>query len=158
NVQLVDATSGEQLWGDRFVNQFVDLDGMANAITGRIAASLNIQLIREEGRRAERAPQPDALDLRLRATSLFYNSVAPENTLATRQLLQRSLALDSSSAEAWARLGHIIANDHLNQWNKTGREQLGDADEAVRKALAIDPNLALAHLANGLIQRARGAH
>lgn len=158
NVQLVDATSGEQLWGDRFENQFVDLAGLENAITGRIAASLNIQLVRAEGRRAERAPQPDALDLRLRATSLFFSSVAPENTLATRQLLQRSLVLDPSSADTWARLAHIIANDHLNHWNNTGREQLYDAEEATRKALLLDPYLALAHLANGLIQRAHGAH
>jgi adenylate cyclase len=158
NVQLVDAASGEQLWGDRFEHQFVDLGGLENAITGRIAASLNIQLVRAEGRRAERAPQPDALDLRLRATSLFFSSIAPENTLATRQLLQRSVMLDPSSAEAWARLAHVIVNDHLNQWNSTGREQLRDAEEAVGKALVIDPNLALAHLANGLIQRARGAH
>lgn len=158
NVQLVNAASGEQLWGDRFENQFVDLGGLENAITGRIAASLNIELIRAEGRRAERAPQPDALDLRLRATSLFYSSVAPENTLAMRQLLQRSIALDAGSAEAWARLGHIIVNDHLNQWNNTGRQRLRDAEEAAQKALLIDPNLALAHHANGLIQRARGAH
>jgi adenylate cyclase len=158
NVQLVDATSGEQLWGDRFEYEFVDLGGLENAITGRIAASLNIQLVRAEGRRAERAPHPDALDLRLRATSLFYSSVTPENTLATRQLLQRSVALDPSSAETWARLSHIIANDHLNQWNNTGKEHLRDAEEAARKAVSIDPNLALAHLASGLIQRARGAH
>ena len=52
NVQLIDAASGEQLWGDRFENQFVDLGGLENAITGRIAASLNIQLVRVEGRRA----------------------------------------------------------------------------------------------------------
>ncbi len=158
NVHLVDATSGEQLWGDRFENQFVDLGGLEDTITGRIAASLNIQLVRAEGRRAERAPQPDALDLRLRATSLFYRSVAPENTLATRELLQRSVVLDPSSAEAWARLGHIIANDHLNQWNNTGRDELRAAEEATRKALLIDPNLALAHLADGLIGRAHGAH
>lgn len=158
NVQLVDATSGEQLWGDRFEYKFVDLDGLENAITGRIAASLNIQLVRAEGRRAERAPHPDALDLRLRATSLFYSSVAPENTLATRHLLQLSVVLDPGSAETWARLGHIIANDHLNQWNNTSRENLSDAEEAVRKALSIDPNLALAHFASGLLQRARGAH
>ncbi|MBV9827318.1 MAG: tetratricopeptide repeat protein [Alphaproteobacteria bacterium] len=158
NVQLVAAASGEQLWGDRFENRFVDLGGLENAITGRIAASLNIQLVHAEGRRAERAPQPDALDLLLRATSLFYRSVTPENTLATRQLLQRSVVLDSSSALAWARLAHIIANDHLNHWNDANREQLRDAEEAVRRALLIDPSLALAHLASGLIQRARGAH
>jgi TolB-like protein/Tfp pilus assembly protein PilF len=158
NVQLIDAASGEQLWGDRFENQFVDLGGLENAITGRIAASLNIQLVRVEGRRAERAPHPDALDLRLRATSLFFSSMAPENTLATRQLLQQSAALDSSSAETWARLGQIIAVDYVNNWNNTGTEQLQDAEKAVRRALLIDSNHALAHVAHGLVERARGEH
>jgi adenylate cyclase len=158
NIQLVDAASGEQLWGDRFENQFVDLGSLEDAITGRIAASLNIQLVRAEGRRADQVPQPDALDLRLRATSLLFSSVAPEHTLATRQLLQRSAALDPSSAETWARLGDIIASDYLTSWNDTGDEQLQEAEEAVRKALLIDPNHALAHLAHGIIQRARGEH
>ena len=84
NVQLVDAASGEQLWGDRFENEFADLGGLENAITGRIAASLNVQLVRAEGRRAERSKQPDALDLRLRATSLFFGSVASWTAATTR--------------------------------------------------------------------------
>ncbi len=158
NVQLLEAASGEQLWGDRFENRFVDLGGLEDAITGRIAACLNIQLVRAEGRRADRVPQPDALDLRLRATSLRFTSVAPEHTLATRQLLQQSAALDPSSVETWARLGEIIATDYLVGWNNVGREQLREAEEAVRKALLIDPNHALAHVACGLVERARGEH
>lgn len=158
NVQLLDAASGQQLWGDRFENRFVDLGGLEDAITGRIAASLNIQLVRAEGRRADQVPQPDALDLRLRATSLFYSSVAPEHTLATRRLLQQSAALDPSSAETWARLGEVIASDYQTGWNDTGTEQLKEAEEAVGKALRIDPNHALAHVAHGLIQKARGEH
>jgi adenylate cyclase len=158
NVQLVDANSGAQLWGDRFEHDFADLGGLENAITGRIAASLNIQLVRAEGRRAERAPQPDALELRLRASSVFYNAVTPRNTLATRVLLESSIALDPTSAEAWARLAHIIATDHLNQWNNTDRDQLREAENAAQKALSLEPNLALAHFANGLIHRARGTH
>lgn len=158
NIQLLEAASGEQLWGDRFENRFIDLSGLEDAITGRIAASLNVQLIKAEGRRADQTPQPDALDLRLRATSLFYSSVAPQHTLATRRLLQQSAALDPGSAETWARLGQMIASDYVTHWNDTGREELREAEDAVRKALLIDPTHALAHAAHGLIQRARGEH
>jgi TolB-like protein/Tfp pilus assembly protein PilF len=158
NVQLLDALSGEQLWGDRFENRFVELERLEDAITGRIAASLNVQLVRAEGRRASQVPQPDALDLRLRATALYFSSIAPEHTLATRQLLQKSAALDPSSAETWARLGQITASDYLNNWNNTGEEELREAEEAVRKALLIDPGHALAHKAHGFILRARGEH
>jgi adenylate cyclase len=158
NVQLLDASSGEQLWGDRFENRFVELERLEDAITGRIAASLNVQLVRAEGRRATRVPQPDALDLRLRATALFFSSIAPEHTLATRQLLQRSAELDPNSAETWARLGQNVATDYVNSWNNSGQEELRVAEEAVRRALLIDPGHALAHMVHGLVQRARGEH
>lgn len=158
NIQLVDATSGEQLWGDRFEHEFADIGGLANAITGRIAASLNFQLVRAEGRRAERTSQPDALDLRLRATSLFFGAVTPERTLAARDLLRQSVALDPTSAEAWARLAEVIVSDHLNTWNNTGGDDVEEAEEAVDRALSIEPSNALAHFARGLIQRARGEH
>jgi TolB-like protein/Tfp pilus assembly protein PilF len=158
NVQLLDAASGEQLWGDRFENRFVALGDLENEITGRIAASLNVHVVRAEGRRAESAPQPDALDLRLRATSLLFSSVTPENTMAMRTLLQRSVTLDSRSAEAWARLAEIIVTDYLVKWNDTGEQELREAEQAVHKALLIDPNHALAHFVYGLIARAHGEH
>jgi TolB-like protein/Flp pilus assembly protein TadD len=158
NVQLVDAASGEQLWGDRFEYDFIDLAALANTITGRIAASLNVQLMRAEGRRAERSAQPDALDLRLRATSLFFSSVAPEHTLAVRELLQQSVRLDPNSAEAWARLAEVTVSDHLNGWNGAGKDEVFEAEDAAHRALQIDPSNALAHLAHGLIHRSRGEH
>jgi TolB-like protein/Tfp pilus assembly protein PilF len=158
NVELLDAASGAQLWADRFENQMEDLGSLEDTITGRIAESLNVQLVRAEGHRVDRVPQPDALELRLRATSLFFSSVAPEHTLATRQLLQRSAALDPGSVETWARLGQLVASDYMLNWNNTGEEELRDAETAVCKALLIDPNYALAYVAHGLIERAHGAH
>jgi class 3 adenylate cyclase/TolB-like protein/Tfp pilus assembly protein PilF len=158
NVQLVDSSSGEQLWGDRFETKFADVGLLENEITGRIAASLNVQLMRVEGRRAEKSTNPDALDLRLRATAMFFGSIAPEQTLMARRLLRQSVSLDPSSAEAWARLAEITVSDHLNQWNYTGTPHVREAEEATQTALQIDPNNALAHLANGLIHRTRDEH
>jgi adenylate cyclase len=96
--------------------------------------------------------------LRLRATSLFFGSVAPEHTLAAREMLQRSVTLDPGSAEAWARLGEVIVSDYLNRWNQTGDDPIAEAEDAVGKALLIEPAEALPHFAHGLIQRARGDH
>jgi tetratricopeptide (TPR) repeat protein len=114
--------------------------------------------MRAEGKRVEKSTQPDALDLRLRATALFFGSIVPANTLTARQLLQRSLSLDPDVAEAWARLAQLTIGDHLNRWNGAGREQIAEAEEAARKALSLDPNNALAHVASGLIHRARDDH
>ena len=158
NVQLVEASTGAQLWADRFGSEFVDLGKLEDAITGRIAASLNFQLIKAESRRAEQVAQPDALDLRLRAEGIFFSAVTPANTLAARRLLQDAVRIDPDSAESWARLAQITASDYLNRWNNTGADQLAAADDAAHKALNIDPDLALAHLANAFIHKARGEH
>lgn len=156
NVQLVEAASGEQLWGDRFEHEATEQGGIENTITGRIAASLYIQLVRAEGHRAETTPRPDALALRLRATSLFFGSAAPEQTLAVREMLRRAIELDPKSAEAWARLAEVIVSDYLNRWNQTDGEPIAEAEEAVHNALLIEPTNALTHLVSGFIRRARG--
>jgi len=80
NAQLVDARSAAQLWADRFDTGLADLSELQDAITGRIASSLNIQLVQAENRRAisERPADPDAIDLRLRAMALLMSSITPE--------------------------------------------------------------------------------
>jgi adenylate cyclase len=80
NAQLIDAVSGAHIWADRFENEIVDLFELQQAVTGRIASSLDIQLVKAEGRRAleERAENPDAVDLRLRGMAIYMNSLTPE--------------------------------------------------------------------------------
>lgn len=158
NIQLIEAASGVQVWADRFDNRFADLNRLEDTITGRIANSLDVQLISAEARRAAQRANPDALDLRLHAESLFLSAITPEHDLAARKLLEQSVRLDPSSAEAWARLAEITASDYFQHWNNTGPDQLAEAAAAVEKALALDPDLALAHFANGFIHRARGEH
>ncbi len=156
NARLIEAASAGQIWADRFDNEVTDLFELQEAITGRIAASLDIQLVRAESRRAERAPSPDAIDLRLRAMGIYISGITPEHTLAARRLLEEAVSLDPRSAETWAWLADLLASDYLNRWNDAGIDQLAEAETAVARALAIDQNLALAHFADGFIHRAKG--
>ena len=102
NVQLIDTQSGGHLWADRFESDITDLFALQAAVTGRIAASLDIQLAKAEGERAmERtAANPDAVDLRLRAMALYISGVTPEHLLAARGLLEQSVHLDPNSAKS----------------------------------------------------------
>src|SRR5438105_7115291 len=81
NAQLVDARSAAQIWADRFDNELTQLSELQDAVTGRIASSLHIQLIKAENRRAiaQRPADPDAIDLSVRAMALLTTSVTPEN-------------------------------------------------------------------------------
>jgi adenylate cyclase len=135
-----------------------DLFTLLSAITGRIAASLDLQLAKAEGERTMQHPaaNPDAVDLRFRAMALYISGITPEHTLSARRLLEQSVQLDPSSAESWAWLADLLASDYLNRWNGAGEEQLDRAEDATRKALALDPDMYLAYFARGFVHRASG--
>jgi tetratricopeptide (TPR) repeat protein len=89
-------------------------------------------------------------DLRARVQALYYAlPVSPENTRELRGL-------------AWGLLANLLISDYLNRWNEASDDPAGgslllqDAEYAVDKALAIDPDFAVAHYAKGLIHRANG--
>ena len=166
NAQLVDARSAAQLWADRFDYDFTDLSELQDAVTGRIASSLHIQLVKAENRRsiAERAADPDAIDLRLRAMALLITSFTPEHTLAARQFLEESVRRDPQSADGWSQLATILGADYLNHWNGARDNQqaavdtLQRAEAALQEALKADPSVPQAHFADGYIRRAKGDH
>jgi adenylate cyclase len=160
NAQLIEAKGGTHLWAERFTNKLTDLIDLQHAVTGRIANSLNIQLVQAESRRAlfERPNNPDSVDLRMQGIALITQSYTAERTLAARQFFQRAVNLDPNAAQAWSWLATVLASDYLNYWNNAGPQELARADEAVKHALSLDPNIAQAHFAAAYVLRGKGEH
>jgi adenylate cyclase len=160
NAELIDTSSAANIWADRFDTDVTSLIELYNAVTGRIAASLDLQLVRAEYRRAvaERATDPDAVDLRLRAMAYLIENETPENFLAARKALEEALKKDPDDADAWSQLALVLVRDFLRRWNHATREDLADAEEAVQKAFAIDRSIAITYLADGYIRRLKGDH
>jgi len=158
NAQLIDTATAAHIWADRFENEISDLYALQQAITGRIAASLDIQLARAEGQRARErtAADPNAVDLRLHAIALYINGVTAEHLLTARQLLEQSVQLDPNLAESWSWLAEMLVTQYLHRWNNVGKEALEQAEEAIAKAVAINPNVAQAYYTQGLIRRTKG--
>jgi adenylate cyclase len=73
NVQLIDAESGAHVWADRFGTDRQTLAEAQSAITGRLARTLNLQLLDVAERRIEqeKAVDPDARDLVMRGWTWF---------------------------------------------------------------------------------------
>jgi class 3 adenylate cyclase/TolB-like protein/Tfp pilus assembly protein PilF len=160
NARLINTASAAQIWADRFESEVADLFDVEKAVTGRIASSLGFELVRAEGRRViqEQAANPDAADLRAHAMALYYGSITPEHSEEARRYLEEAVRRDPQSAEAWAWLGEILVGQYLRHWNNAGKDEVREADHAVRMALAIDPNLAVAHHADALLLRTKGEH
>jgi adenylate cyclase len=93
NARLVETAAASQLWADHFEDEFTDISDLEDSITGRIASSLQIQLVKAENSRAiaERSADPDATDLRLHAMALLVSPITHEHHLAARRYLNEFL-------------------------------------------------------------------
>ena len=120
--------------------------------------SLNFQLVRAEGRRAEKCRSRTRSICGCARPACFSARSRPNTRWRRGSCCNNRSASTPARPKPGRGSAEIIVSDHLNRWNDTGEEQIREAEEAVRKALLIDPSNALAHLANGLIQRARGEH
>jgi TolB-like protein len=61
NAQLIDAKSGNQLWGRRFDRPVANLFDLQDEIVSRLANELEAQLTEQEARRSERSPHPSSM-------------------------------------------------------------------------------------------------
>lgn len=102
NAQLLDAETGTHVWAERFDTDRRDIAEAQSKITGRLARTLNLELLGDAGRRIERekAVDPDATDLVMRGWDLWFRPFS----MATRQeavrAFDRALEVDPRSVNA----------------------------------------------------------
>ncbi len=164
NTHLVDARSAVAIWADQFDSDVTDLFELQEAVTSRIASSLGLQLVKAESRRRDRSRDSNAIDMRLRAMAVLIDSITPQHNLVARKYLEESLQLSPQSAIAWSQLADVLMRDYLNRWNEAAetaearKDLLKRAEEALQKAFSLDPTIALSHMDDGFIRRAKGDH
>jgi TolB-like protein/predicted Zn-dependent protease len=152
NVQLIDAETGNHVWAERFEKPVADLFDMQDEIVSRLANTLNAQLIEAEARRAERSPDPDALDLCFQAAAWVNRGRTPEYMAQARGFFERALALEPGNVEALVGTALVDFAIGANLFTDNRIEHLTAAETAVTKALSSAPNHAMAHCVMGLVQ------
>ena len=104
NVQLIDAESSSHLWSERFDKPLADLFDMQDEIVARLANSLNTQLVTTEARRAERAPNPDAMDLYFQGMAWCNKGQHARVSVSSSRLFRARLDARSSQCRGVGRL------------------------------------------------------
>jgi Tfp pilus assembly protein PilF len=124
-----------------------DLGRLQSKITGRIGSSLNVELVEAESRRSlqENSANPDAADLTMRGLAGWWRPRSKENNKEARALFEQALRLDPQNPDTFAGLAVTHATDVGNGFSEAPEDQLRQAEDAAARALAIDPNHALAH-------------
>jgi serine/threonine protein kinase/tetratricopeptide (TPR) repeat protein len=138
--QLVEAPGGTLLTSHTVQAPLGDLFGLQDDIARRVADALSLPLAGTPAQSPDRPADPHAYELYLRANELArtYDGIA-----AARDLYQQCLELDPRFAPAWARLGrcHRVVGKYIDP--DPGSDVR--AEDALRRALAINPHLSLAH-------------
>jgi TolB-like protein/DNA-binding CsgD family transcriptional regulator len=115
--QLIDATSGKQIWADRFEGGIGDVFALQDRITESVAAVIepNVQLAEIERSQRTPATNLDAYDLLLRAQRREFE-FTPESLAEAVALLDRALAIAPSFAAAMALAAHCYCWRRHQGW------------------------------------------
>jgi TolB-like protein len=144
SVELIDATSGVQLWSQHFDRGFGNLFALEDDISNAVSATLAVKLGMAAGQPLVQAAtdNPHAQDLYLRAKELSYRSDEPSLNQAVN-LFNQAIAADPSYAAAWAGLANTYMS--LVDAYRAPIDLLPVMKAAAEKAVALDPRMAEGH-------------
>ncbi len=150
NVRLFDATNGTQAWADDFVGEMKDVFSLQEQTALKIAQALNVQLSPQEQQAVKRRYTQNAQAyeefLIGRSLVVYGDSAAWE---AARRHFEAALKLDPNYAPALAGLSQVEQLYYRDV--DSNPENLRRAEQFVKQALAIDPQLPEAHVALGRV-------
>jgi len=150
-VQLVHAATDRNLWADSYERDLRDVLALQREVARDIVDQVSIKLRPQEQVQTGsiRPVNPAAYDLYLRGR-YYLNRQNKDDNEAAITALEHAVATDPSFAAAYAELAQAYV------WKlflfAPGEAQWAEkAFVAAEKALSLDPNLAVAHLARGRI-------
>jgi serine/threonine-protein kinase len=155
--QLIDTASDRQIWADRYDHELTDLFLIQTAVAEDIAKALHARLLPEERSRIARQPtaNAEAYDLYLRAQEYAQRPLpSPDEVENAVKLYRRAIELDPAFALAHARLARHQSLLYRYRHDHT-EGRIADASKEAQLALSLQPDLAEAHEALGLVHHGR---
>ena len=144
--ELIDVTGGAQLWGEGYDRKPSDLLATKREVTQAIASGLRLKLSGAEQQQLAKkgTENNDAYQLYLKG-QFWRNKAGRVGCGKGIEYFNQALEKDPNYAPAWAALAHCYTNLGNNVLN----ENYAKGKAAAFKALALDNNLAEAHVALG---------
>jgi serine/threonine-protein kinase len=150
NAQLVRVADDVPLWSDRFDRELKDVFAIQDEISRSIVNQLRLELGRGQRRYDTNLV---AYDLYLKARALV-RYVGPEEARVAAGLFTQVIASDPAFAPAYAGLADAWAAMSINRAESAVRpdEAFAEMKPVAEKALQLDPLLAEAHAAMGVVR------
>jgi TolB-like protein len=151
--QLVDATTGENLWSERFEGKIDDIFELQDEMTADVVGAIAPRLERAEIERAQRKPTKslDAYDYYLRGIANLHHGTREAVDEALR-LLYKAIELDSEYAVAYAMAAWCHLWRKINGWMNDRAREMAEGTRLARRAVELgkDDAIALARAGSAL--------
>lgn len=150
--QLIDATTNEHIWAERYDRDLEDIFAVQDEVTHAIVTTLEPQLAASERQRARRKPVANlgAWECYQRGLWHLYRMTAEDSAKAL-DFLKRAIMLDPTSSSAHAGLAMGLYYHVLFGFSADRDGDLERALTLARSAVALDSSDAYAHIAAGRV-------
>jgi len=157
--QLIDATTGEHLWSERYDRPLKDIFALQDEIVQQVAVNLQVEIWKAELERVKRIPTENlnAYDACLRGWEYSLHGTTKETQTQARQMFERAIELDPQYAIAYQALGFTYFAEWAFQWSQNPHT-LERAFALAQKAITLDESLSRAHALRGSIYLWRKQH
>ena len=139
--QLIDATSGAQIWADRFDGGTNDVFELQDRIAESVVAVIepNVQLAEIERMKRKPVANLDAYDLLLRAQQLEYE-FTQESLDAALRCLEQALMIDPNYAQAMASAAYCYAERSQQGWMKDHARETAEGIRLAARSVELANN------------------
>lgn len=146
--ELIDATTGFEIWSNTYDRQLDDIFAMQSEIARAVVDQLELVLSTESEAELERTPTSSvrAYDLYLQARGLRRQAIGQAGLDAALEMFNRALRIDPDFAEAHAG----VCETYLDKYDDSyAIENFTAAELACRRALTFETTAAAVHTALG---------
>lgn len=156
--QLIDTTTGDHIWANRYDGTLDDIFDLQDRITSTIVGTIEPELVRAEGGRLKekRPDNMDAYDYLLRGLALMHK-LTPEDTREALVCFEKSIERDPKYGRAYAYASWCYRRDISQSGLTLSIEDRQKAVALARESLRIDRDdpfvLVYAALTIGFIER-----
>src|SRR6266851_2483807 len=159
SAQLVDATTGAELWAERYDRPLSDIFTVQDELVRRIVTTMGLQLVLwdETGyQRFRRTDNLEAYDYDLRGWEYFF-MVTREGYPKAREMWEKAIQLDPSYAEAYVAVGLTYYFEGIFQ-SSGGSQAFDQAYQWAQKAIALNDSEPEAYMLLGNLDLAKGRY
>lgn len=152
NAELIDSRDEAIVWSERYDRDLDDLFAVQDDITREIAMAMKVQLDDGDMARVRSRGATDirAWELTMAAVDL-QDTYVWQNILNARALATEATELDPGYAYAWISLGWTYWQEYYAGFSDSLELSIAEAEKAVRRARAIDPEYSEAYSLAGMI-------